>query len=243
MRSHWRIGRFWTLVVVFALWIQWWGSWDFPLEYQICGKGEAAHDCESYNVFLFSARRLAETIDPWSVLITAIATGVVATFTATIYIINKNQLAHATIVERSYLWAGFGKHSRVKNGMKWFVTVTNTGRVAGVLRTIRYARITEEEFKAGGYEFETFTDREDVIPPGTPNPGQPTGLDFVIDKPTVCCGWIEYDDIFGRNQKRGWMHLLRLTRDPAGNWSIPFPDCYSANYRPCEHAIGQKRES
>lgn len=166
--------------------------------------------------------------------ITAIATAAVAYFTWTIWRINSSQLQHSRAVERAYLWPGSGTHEAVDGGMKWFITVTNTGRMAGVLQTIRYAVITEETYEAGGYKFETFTDREDIIAPSTPNPGQETGLDFIIRAPMVCCGWIEYEDVFGGGRKQGWRHRLNLTPDAAGNYSNPFPNCYSSSYKPWE---------
>lgn len=149
---------------------------------------------------------------------------------------SQDQIAHSHQVQRSYLWPGFGKHEPSEGGMRWFVTVTNTGRMAGVLKIIHYAVITDDDYEAGEYKFKTFTDREDIIPPGTGNPGQPTGLDFPIKCPMICCGWIEYEDVFGLDRKQGWKHRLRLTEDSAGNWSIPFPDCYSAAYKPWEGA-------
>jgi hypothetical protein len=167
--------------------------------------------------------------------ITAIATAAVAYFTWTIWRINSSQLEHGRAVERSYLWPGFGRHEAVEGGMKWYITVTNTGRMAGVLQTIRYAVITEEAYEAGGYKFEMiFTDREDIIAPSTLNPGQETGLDFTIKAPMVCCGWIEYEDVFGSGRRQGWRHRLNLTPDSAGNYSNPFPGCYSSSYKPWE---------
>jgi hypothetical protein len=220
---------FWVFVMVL--------SSDPSATYQICetnqysGKESCSPHHLLYVVFWYGGYIFNTNT------ILALATAAIAYFTWTIKIINDEQLRHNISVERSYLWPGFGKHELMADGrMRWFVTVTNTGRIAGVLKVIRYARITYEEYEAGGFKFDIFTNREDVIPPGTGNPGQPTGLDFVIDKPMVCCGWIEFEDIFGRDRRQGWKHHLRLTEDSAGNWSIPFPDCYSAAYTPWEGA-------
>jgi hypothetical protein len=91
-----------ALVVVFGIWIQWWASEGFPLEYPICGKGEnAVANCPSYNILLFSVWRLAELLDPWCVLITAIATGAVAYITWVIKGINLSQLERSQEVERA----------------------------------------------------------------------------------------------------------------------------------------------
>src|SRR6185369_7607359 len=84
---------------------------------------------------------------------------------------------------------------------------------------------------AGWREFETLTDRENVV---SPSIQVESPLDFFIAGPTVCWGWIEYEDIFGRVWKQGWKHRLNLTKDSAGNWPNPFPGCYSASYKPWE---------
>jgi len=84
MQKYWRIGLFWGLVAVAAIWIRWWGSWNFPLEHQICGDTNAPNDCDSYNVILFSAWRLAKALDHWTALIAAIATVAIGLFTYTL---------------------------------------------------------------------------------------------------------------------------------------------------------------
>ena len=76
---------FWVLVLTIALWIRWWGSSGFPLEGHICEATEAPKDCNSYNVFLYSAWRLAKAADHWSVLLTALGTTAIAAFTWTLY--------------------------------------------------------------------------------------------------------------------------------------------------------------
>ena len=103
MLRYWYIFFLAVLVAVFALWIQWWASWDFPLTHQICGDGKAAEDCPSYNVFLYSAWRLAKATDHWSALITAIATGVIAWLTITLAKVGRQQLADTRILQRAYI--------------------------------------------------------------------------------------------------------------------------------------------
>jgi hypothetical protein len=66
--------------------------------------------CESYNILFVTAWKIAKAIDHWSVLITALATGVIALFTAIIWTINRKQLRHAHRVERAYIsCGGFGE--------------------------------------------------------------------------------------------------------------------------------------
>jgi hypothetical protein len=103
MLKDWRFCLLLAVVVVFAIWFQWWASWGFPLEHPICGEGQTAPNCPSYNIILFSVWRLAEF---WGVLITAIATGAVAYFTGTIWLVNRSQLARSQEVERAYVSGG-----------------------------------------------------------------------------------------------------------------------------------------
>jgi len=66
------------LIVVFAAWIQWWASSGFPLEGRICDGAEPQNNCDSYNVVLYSAWRLAKILEQWGVLISALATLAIA---------------------------------------------------------------------------------------------------------------------------------------------------------------------
>jgi len=144
------------------------------------------------------------------------------------------------ILQRAYLWPGFGRNDPIGNGegRKWF-TVHNTGQTAGVLQNTYHALIAEDVYKTGGFGFELFDGREDVIPPSFGKPIEiETGLDFPIYSPMISCGWIVYEDIFGRIRRRGWKHRLNLTPDAAGNYSNPLVGCYSDAYTPWE---AQKR--
>jgi hypothetical protein len=84
MLKNWRIFLLFALIAVYAIWVQWWASSDFPLEHQICGEGEAKNDCASYNIILYSAWLLAKATDHWSALVAAGATVAIAWFTLTL---------------------------------------------------------------------------------------------------------------------------------------------------------------
>ncbi len=137
-------------------------------------------------------------------------------------------------LQRAYLWPGFAKNKAIKGGgRKWLITVHNTGQTAGVIQKIYFAVATPEDYAAGKYEYALYDKREDVIPHSVGEPYvKETGLDFSISEMMICCGWIEYQDIFGHIRKQGWKHRLLLTKDAAGNWSQSLPGCYSATYRP-----------
>jgi hypothetical protein len=84
MLRNWRTLLFFALIAVFAIWIQWWASLGFPLDHEICSEPKGSDDCGSYNVILYSAWAFGKTVDRWSALITAIATGAIGYFTLTL---------------------------------------------------------------------------------------------------------------------------------------------------------------
>jgi hypothetical protein len=103
---------------------------------------------------------------------------------------------HDRILERAYLWPGFGHSDWTAGGRKWFITVHNTGRTAGVIKTVYYALIASEEvLKADAFNYIRYDGREDVIPP--PSGGDKeeneidTGAEVLITEAKICCGWIE----------------------------------------------------
>lgn len=98
-----RILIFWALIAAFAIWILWWGSSGFILEHKICGNGPEQNDCSVYDVFSYSAWRLARAANDWSALIAALATIAIAGLAGTTYLINRDQLSHNRLVERAYV--------------------------------------------------------------------------------------------------------------------------------------------
>src|SRR5262249_20588307 len=78
---------------------------------------EGTKHCDRYNVFFAAIWKLAKAIDPWGVLITAIATGIIAWFTASIRRVNHDQLLHSRASDRAYIsGAGGRQFRRVKRG-------------------------------------------------------------------------------------------------------------------------------
>jgi hypothetical protein len=213
--------------------------------YQAAAKsGRSTEECKS-----FWERT---TNDPLAMFTLVLATSTVGLWCATIalYCASQRQFRQLRrsvdvaensdeVLQRAYVWPGYGASYPIDDGKrrKWIIRVHNTGRTAGILQKIYFARPTMDEFKARKYVYEYYDGREDVIFSSNGTPIQVnTGLDFTIDGPTVCCGWIEYQDIFGKVRKQGWKHVLNLTADSAGNYSIPFPGCYSAAYKPWDEA-------
>ena len=71
-------------------------------------------ECPTQHVFLIvSMAGILETIGHnW---VTALSTVVIASFTGTIYLINKRQLRHAREVERAYVFGGCGGQTPILN--------------------------------------------------------------------------------------------------------------------------------
>jgi hypothetical protein len=72
---------------------------------EICSISEhTGHkDCATYSVPLFLLVKVGKLLDASAAAITAIATGVIAYFTWTIWNINRNQLEHNQRVERAHV--------------------------------------------------------------------------------------------------------------------------------------------
>jgi hypothetical protein len=68
--------------------------------------------------------QLAKFLDAVSPAVTAIATAVIALFTATIWVINRSQLAHGRRVDRAYVNGGWGRYI---DG-KLYANINNDGK-------------------------------------------------------------------------------------------------------------------
>ena len=60
-------------------------------------------ECTFNNILLLALGQIPKSLDVISALITAVATGVIAWFTRTIWLINRSQLTHSHQVERAYI--------------------------------------------------------------------------------------------------------------------------------------------
>jgi hypothetical protein len=110
-------------------------------------------------------------------------------------------------------------------GRTWAVTVFNSGRTAGVLKTVHYALVSEVDFAAGKVAYTKFDGRENIIPPEmVPGSEIDTGVYHdVIGDPKISVGYIEYKDVFGGIRTQGWKHRLHHDRPQ----SDALPGCYS----------------
>ena len=123
-------GRLVAAAIVLYVTVLWtWALGGFSEQSDVCEITAAGKNCESYNIFFATAWKFAKTTDHWSALITALATGVVAWFTATIWITNRRQLSHAHQVERAYISGGGVPEMRAE------------GRAMGSLKTGKVVHI------------------------------------------------------------------------------------------------------
>jgi hypothetical protein len=203
-----------------------------PSEAQVCEPDKSSQHCPSYNIFFAFVVYALYQLNFYGALIAAVATGVIALLTNRIKKISEDQLSHARKTDRAYLWPGFGMNDEISPvEREWRMTVNNTGRTTGVIKATHYALISEEVFNTGRFTFQEFRGRENVIPPEM-------GVGFidmglapfrVKGVPIIACGYIVYDDIFGREHKQGWKH--RLSHDKGRSDSLP--GCYTS-YKPWE---------
>jgi hypothetical protein len=142
------------------------------------------------------------------------------------------------VLERAYLWPGFGLLI-YKDAARFGIHlgIRNTGRTAGIIKTVHYALGSEKEFQEfeGGkiITYKVFKDREDDI---IPDPGAEARSGVwhrLSEMPKVSWGWITYVDVFGTIQRQGWKHNV----DNRGR-TESLPGCYT--YEPWNIEHGEK---
>jgi len=83
--------------------------------------------------------QIGKFLDAMSPAVTAIATGVIAWFTATIWTINRSQLKHGRQIERAYISGGGGYRIDTSSGApivdttRFILTVQNYGKTQGTV--------------------------------------------------------------------------------------------------------------
>src|SRR5262245_4729817 len=128
--------------------------------------------------------------------------------------------------ERAYLWPGFPTYSPQPDGNSnlWHISLLNTGRTPGVVKSIHYALLTEPDFNMGLLTYTDYDGMHDIVLPNTPGSEPLTGIShLVVGEPKMSCGYVVYSDIFGNTHKQQWKH--RLHHDSSR--SDPLPGCYS----------------
>src|ERR1700747_1202620 len=90
-------------VYVVSLWA--YALSGFPTEALICDPPGSAKDCNSHNILLTLVLYALYELNFYGVLITAIATGVIAKFTVTLARVGRQQIEDTHILERAYIVA------------------------------------------------------------------------------------------------------------------------------------------
>jgi hypothetical protein len=115
------------------------------------------------------------------------------------------------ILQRAYLWPGYGllilDQQTVRFGIH--LGIRNTGRTAGIIKTVHHALLSKEEFEANNsITYYVFNGREDAIIPD-PNMEVRSGVwHRLSEMPKISCGWITYIDVFGIKRCRGYKYII-----------------------------------
>jgi hypothetical protein len=129
------------------------------------------------------------------------------------------------ILERAYLWPGYGLLIIDQVGLRFGIHlgIRNTGRTAGIIKTVHHALLPKEEFEASKtITYYVFNGREDAIIPD-PNAEVRSGVwHRLSEMPKVSCGWITYIDVFGTTRRRGYKYII----DHRGR-TDSLPDCFT----------------
>jgi hypothetical protein len=128
-------------------------------------------------------------------------------------------------LERAYLWPGFGLLVLDREGalIGIHLGIRNTGRTAGIIKTVHHALISKEDYDAKAIiTYGVYSGREDAIVPD-PNFETRSGVwHRLSEMPKVSCGWITYIDVFKTVHRQGWKHIV----DTTGR-TESFPGCYT----------------
>jgi hypothetical protein len=129
-------------------------------------------------------------------------------------------------LERAYLWPGYGllildKRDYSRVGIH--LGIRNTGRTAGIVKTVHHALLSEEDFASGRIiTYRKFDGRENAIIPD-PNTEARSGVwHRLSEMPKISCGWLTYIDVFNSEQRQGWKY-----RADATGRTDPLPGCYT----------------
>jgi hypothetical protein len=133
------------------------------------------------------------------------------------------------VLERAYLWPGPGASEMEDDPAKpirtrFFVTVHNTGRTAGVIKEVHGEICTQAQFNAGRIP-PLIIRREDVIPPQMPLGQQKPTMaycDLFGGAPQIMHGFIVYSDVFKKDRRCSWRHRVY-----PGGVTEPLDGCYS----------------
>ena len=140
------------------------------------------------------------------------------------------------IVERAYLWPGYGLMIEDRHGARVGVHlgIRNTGRTVGLMKTVHHALIDKEDDKDPKkiITYEVYRDREDPIIPD-PNTETRSGVWHRLNvMPKISRGWITYRDIFGETHRQEFRYLVHKSgrTDPLPNsfeykpWSMKYKE-------------------
>ena len=233
MLKRWRILSFWTLVATGGLWICWWGASGFPLEGEICETTNPKYNCDSYNVILYSAWRIAHAANEWSALIAALATIAVAAFTWVLFAIARDQLLHNRHVERAYVKMSHSPPGLefTSDGSNVEIDIRNHGRtpakVTNVLLNSRFALTGKNLPLPPTYDFADSAPHRAFLVAGDNaflrvNLDTTLGTINALPEGTVLCvsGYVDYIDAFGVRHRGGYARVFDGTLGPESN--LPF---------------------
>jgi hypothetical protein len=216
------------LFVCVAVFLNAWALGYVPTYAEYCHKSEhiGYEECATYHITLVALWHLGKFLDAIAPALTALATALIGWFTATIWVANKEQIRHNRQTERAYLWPGFAPHLAERlegRGVRWHISILNTGHTAGTLTEIYHALVSEDDYRTGQFHYMPVIERGEVIPPSRPGEEMGSGVGVAVPTGTaISCGYIVYTDVYRDRHEQAWKHRLH-----AAGASEPLPRCYS----------------
>jgi hypothetical protein len=211
MLKHWRSIVTLGFIVASSASLWWWASSGYPTQSEICEPPGTTNNCERYNILFALAWNAAKKLDPWSVLISAIATGVIAWFTITLARMSKRQIADSRSIQRAHVFvlrpeAELLAHATGGEiyGARLKVIWKNSGttpatQITAMTGSTWVQSIEQFNFGTGGAE------QQFILGPGAEIAGNPV----VVGNPLAffnhqghqfMWGWVRYRDIFPKSR-------------------------------------------
>jgi hypothetical protein len=207
-------------VCVVVLWT--WALGGLSTQREICEVTATGKDCESYNILIATAWKIAKATDHWSALITGIATFAVAVFTWTIWRANRNQLRHTREVERAYLVGGGPVTD--EQPRKFILDVANYGKTPASPKQFAIEMCEFRELPSKPKYLEPTYERDTLIDEIAPQQKKSICAREVPNFETpIVYGRFWYNDIW--KQERYFSFILRVgTRKSVGIGLATHPD-------------------
>jgi hypothetical protein len=173
-----------------------------------CSYHEANNNnCPAHYLVLIPLIWIIHHLEVVATIVTAIATAYIAKFTATIYSVNKSQLAHGRQVERAYVNGGWGRF--INDGVQ--ANMNNDGRTGAMVHHMALAILPLDGLPQVPADLPRTFVNYNIQPSGRAVVADHVSVDWdgEFAPERVLYGRFWYTDIFGDEHESGFLLHVR----------------------------------